>query len=52
MTRPDVRAHYDYMFLRLLTQPSDRVATIGILCGRPCELASPEAETVSRKRGI
>ncbi|KAI8221836.1 hypothetical protein K4K54_007377 [Colletotrichum sp. SAR 10_86] len=32
--RPDVRAHYNYMFLRPLTQPSDRMATLRNLCGR------------------
>ncbi|KAF0317030.1 hypothetical protein GQ607_015752 [Colletotrichum asianum] len=34
MARPDVRAHYNYMFLRPLTQPSDRVAMLRTLCGR------------------
>ncbi|KAL3303761.1 hypothetical protein RB213_001134 [Colletotrichum asianum] len=34
MARTDVRARYNYMFLRPLTQPSDRVATLRTLCGR------------------
>ncbi|KAK1566164.1 uncharacterized protein LY79DRAFT_529292, partial [Colletotrichum navitas] len=50
--RPDVRAHRNYMFLRPLMQPSDRVATLKTLCGRDWELASQEAETVGRKGGI